>query len=91
MAQSRVTRAPLTRRTAIGALTAGLAVPALLRAGNFILGSSLFHLGQLEASFRHMTAALSPHVAAREPPKLVINERGQTCQCLRMALAPLRQ
>jgi DNA-binding SARP family transcriptional activator/predicted ATPase len=28
-------------------------------AGNFILGSSLFHLGQLEASFKHMTAAIS--------------------------------
>src|ERR1700730_15290091 len=34
MAQSRVTRAPLTRRTAIGALTAGLAVPQRLRDGS---------------------------------------------------------
>jgi predicted ATPase len=30
-------------------------------AGNFMLGSSLFHLGQLEASLQHMTAAISPH------------------------------
>ena len=33
--------------------------PGLMLAGNFILGSSLFHLGQLEASLHHMTAALS--------------------------------
>ena len=26
--------------------------PGLMRAGNFLLGSSLFHLGQLEASLR---------------------------------------
>jgi DNA-binding SARP family transcriptional activator/predicted ATPase len=32
--------------------------PGLLLAGNFLLGSSLFHLGQLEASFHHMTAAI---------------------------------
>jgi DNA-binding SARP family transcriptional activator/predicted ATPase len=32
--------------------------PGLLRAGNFLLGSSLFHLGELEASLNHMTAAM---------------------------------
>ncbi|MGH9667378.1 MAG: ATP-binding protein, partial [Bryobacteraceae bacterium] len=32
--------------------------PGLLLAGNFLLGSSLFHLGQLEASLDHMTAAI---------------------------------
>jgi DNA-binding SARP family transcriptional activator/predicted ATPase len=32
--------------------------PGLLLAGNFILGSSLFHLGKLEASLEHMTAAI---------------------------------
>ncbi|HEY7335012.1 MAG TPA: AAA family ATPase [Bryobacteraceae bacterium] len=32
-------------------------VPGLEQAGNFLLGSSLFHLGQLEASFDHMTKA----------------------------------
>jgi DNA-binding SARP family transcriptional activator/predicted ATPase len=30
---------------------------ALTMAGNFLVGSSLFHLGQLEASLAHMTAA----------------------------------
>lgn len=30
----------------------------LVQAGNFLLGSSLFHLGQLEASLRHMTVAV---------------------------------
>ncbi len=32
--------------------------PELMVAGNFILGSSLFHLGQLDASLDHMTAAI---------------------------------
>lgn len=32
--------------------------PGLMLAGNFLLGSSLFHLGQLEASLNHMTAAI---------------------------------
>jgi predicted ATPase len=32
--------------------------PGLMLAGNFILGSSLYHLGQLEASLDHMTAAI---------------------------------
>ncbi len=32
--------------------------PALMMAGNFLMGSSLFHLGQLEASLNHMTAAI---------------------------------
>ena len=33
--------------------------PGLMLAANFILGSSLFHLGQLEASLDHMNAALA--------------------------------
>ena len=33
--------------------------PGLMLAGNFLLGSSLFHLGQLEASLEHMTAAIA--------------------------------
>jgi len=33
----------------------------LLLAGNFMLGSCLFHLGQLEASADHMTAAIGAH------------------------------
>jgi predicted ATPase len=33
--------------------------PGLMLAGNFILGCNLFHLGQLEASLHHMTAAIN--------------------------------
>ncbi|MGI8959715.1 MAG: hypothetical protein ACR2IV_08160 [Bryobacteraceae bacterium] len=40
--------------------------PGLMQAGNFILGSSLFHLGQLEASLDHMTAALRAHSGPAE-------------------------
>ena len=40
--------------------------PGLIMAGNFILGSSLFHLGQLEASFDHMTTAVREHSAPSE-------------------------
>ena len=35
-------------------------------AGNFLLGSSLFHLGQLEASLDHMTAASRAHGGSAE-------------------------
>jgi DNA-binding SARP family transcriptional activator/predicted ATPase len=35
--------------------------PGLMQAGNFLLGSSLFHLGQLEASVDRMTAAIRAH------------------------------
>ncbi len=35
-------------------------------AGNFILGSSLFHLGQLEASLDHMTTAIRSNSAPTE-------------------------
>jgi DNA-binding SARP family transcriptional activator/predicted ATPase len=35
--------------------------PGLMLAGNFLMGSSLFHLGQLEASLHHMTAASQTH------------------------------
>jgi len=40
--------------------------PALLQAGNFLVGSSLFHLGQLEASLDHMTAAIRTDSGAAE-------------------------
>jgi predicted ATPase len=33
--------------------------PELLAPSNFLLGSSLFHMGQIEASLTHMTAALA--------------------------------
>jgi DNA-binding SARP family transcriptional activator/predicted ATPase len=35
--------------------------PETALAGNFILGSSLYHLGQLEAALHHMTNALQAH------------------------------
>jgi len=38
----------------------------LLRAGNFIMGSSLFHLGRLEEALRHMTAAAGTHDRSAE-------------------------
>ena len=38
----------------------------LTAAGNFILGSCLFHLGQLEASLHHMNAAFSGHSGRSE-------------------------
>jgi DNA-binding SARP family transcriptional activator/predicted ATPase len=40
--------------------------PGLMLAGNFLLGSSLFHLGQLEASLDHMTAAVGAHSGPAE-------------------------
>jgi adenylate cyclase len=43
--------------------------PALMLAGNFVMGTSLFHLGQLEASFNHMTAAIRTH---RGPTETVL-------------------
>ncbi|HWE53438.1 MAG TPA: BTAD domain-containing putative transcriptional regulator [Bryobacteraceae bacterium] len=44
-------------------------IPALMLAGNFVLGSTLFHLGQLEESLRHMTAAIEAH---RSPAESVL-------------------
>jgi DNA-binding SARP family transcriptional activator/predicted ATPase len=38
----------------------------LMQAGNFLLGSSLFHLGQLEASLHHMTEAIRIHTGPTE-------------------------
>jgi DNA-binding SARP family transcriptional activator/predicted ATPase len=38
----------------------------LLRAGNFLMGSSLFHLGRLEESLRHMRAAKGRHDRSEE-------------------------
>ena len=40
--------------------------PGLMLAGNFLLGSSLFHLGQMEASLDHMTAAIATHSGPAE-------------------------
>ena len=43
------------------------ATAELLRTGNFLMGSSLFHLGRLEESLRHMRAALGSHDRPEEP------------------------
>ena len=40
--------------------------PGLMQAGNFLLGSSLFHLGQLEASLNHLVAATEAHKGPAE-------------------------
>ena len=40
--------------------------PGLMLAGNFVLGCSLFHLGQMEASLDHMTAAIRAHTGPAE-------------------------
>ncbi len=40
--------------------------PGLMLAGNFFLGSSLFHLGELQASLEHLTAAMRYHSGATE-------------------------
>jgi predicted ATPase len=40
--------------------------PGLMQVGNFLLGSSLFHLGQLEAALVHMAAALRTSAAPAE-------------------------
>jgi DNA-binding SARP family transcriptional activator/predicted ATPase len=48
--------------------------PGLMLAGNFILGSSLFHLGRLEASLQHMNAAIAaePDQAESGPAESVL-------------------
>ena len=40
--------------------------PGLMLAGNFLLGSCLFHLGQLEASQHHMSEAVRAHAGPAE-------------------------
>src|SRR5206468_11183695 len=40
--------------------------PGLMLAANLIVGSSLYHSGQLEASLRHMTTALGSHAGPAE-------------------------
>jgi adenylate cyclase len=40
--------------------------PGLTLAGNFLLGSCLFHLGHLEESLEHMTAAIRAHSGPAE-------------------------
>ncbi|MGB6946172.1 MAG: AAA family ATPase, partial [Bryobacteraceae bacterium] len=40
--------------------------PGLMLAANFVLGCTVFHLGQLEASYNHMTAAIHAHSGPAE-------------------------
>ncbi len=40
--------------------------PGLMLAGNFMLGSCLFHLGRLEESLKHMTSAIRTHDGSAE-------------------------
>ena len=40
--------------------------PGLLRAGNFLAGSSLFHVGQLDEALTHMSAARGTHDRSAE-------------------------
>jgi DNA-binding SARP family transcriptional activator/predicted ATPase len=51
------------RRCSLDFLTAAERepTPGLMLAGNFLMGSCLFHLGQLEASLKHMSAAIGAH------------------------------
>ena len=44
----------------------GEETPGLKPAGDFLLGSCLFHLGQLEGSLDHMTAAMAAHSGPSE-------------------------
>ena len=40
--------------------------PGLALAGNFVVGSSLYHLGRLEAAFEHMNRAIRMHAGPAE-------------------------
>src|SRR4029077_3101692 len=63
--------------------------PGLMLAGNFLMGSSLFHLGQLEASFDHMTAAIRTHGAPAESVLALFAgpDIGVFCRCYLAHLA----
>ncbi|HZS54380.1 MAG TPA: hypothetical protein VFA65_08245, partial [Bryobacteraceae bacterium] len=41
--------------------------PGLMLTGNFLLGSNLFHLGELEKSLAHLNAAMREHKGTLEP------------------------
>ena len=47
-------------------MTEGEPTPGLMLAGNFVLGCTLFHLGRLEESLDHMTAATRAHSSPSE-------------------------
>jgi adenylate cyclase len=63
--------------------------PGLMLAGNFLMGCSLFHLGQMEASLDHMTAAIR---ADSGPAESVLElfagpDLGVFCRCYLAHLA----
>jgi predicted ATPase len=63
--------------------------PGLMLAGNFLLGTSLFHLGQMEASLHHMTAAMSTHTGPAESVLALFAgpDMGVFCRCYLAHLA----
>jgi DNA-binding SARP family transcriptional activator/predicted ATPase len=63
--------------------------PGLMLAGNFMLGTSLFHLGQLEASLHHMTVAISTHTGPAESVLTLFGgpDIGVFCRCYLAQLA----
>ncbi|HEV8043236.1 MAG TPA: AAA family ATPase [Bryobacteraceae bacterium] len=63
--------------------------PGLLLAGNFVLGCNLFHLGQLEASLDHMTAAIQAHTGPAESVLALFAgpDIGVFCRCYLAHLA----
>jgi len=63
--------------------------PGLMLAGNFILGCSLFHLGQLEASLDHVTTAIRAHSGPSESVLALFAgpDIGVFCRCYLAHLA----
>ena len=63
--------------------------PGLLLAGNFLLGSSLYHLGQLKVSLSHMTAAIGAHSGPSESVLALFAgpDIGVFCRCYLAHLA----
>jgi DNA-binding SARP family transcriptional activator/predicted ATPase len=63
--------------------------PGLLLAGNFLLGSSLFHLGELAKSLEHMTAAIRTYGGPTESVLALFAgpEIGVFCHCYLAHLA----
>ncbi len=63
--------------------------PGLMLAGNFLMGCSLFHLGQMELSLDHMTAAIRAHSGPAESVLALFAgpDIGVFCRCYLAHLA----
>jgi predicted ATPase len=63
--------------------------PGLMLAGNFVLGSSLYHLGHLQDSLHHMTAAIEAHSGPSESVLALFAgpDIGVFCRCYLAHLA----